>query len=112
MSPRRARRSLAVLVAATACAHGPAQVADGSPAAAPAAASAATSSASAAATSTAPPTATAPDPTAARLAAMRAEVDALLAAQAMVFWDMWTRGAAADGDPAAGHEALFSAEAL
>jgi hypothetical protein len=108
VSQRRARRSVVVLLAATACAHGPAPVADGSPRAA----ASAPSTSAAAASPAAPPTAIAPDPTAARLAAMRAEVDALLAAQAMVFWDMWTRGAAAGADPAAGHEALFSAEAL
>jgi hypothetical protein len=109
VSPRRVPRSVAVLLAAAACAHGPAPVAD--PTSTPTSTASSTPNPTPNPTSTSTPDAAAAA-AAARLAAIRAEVDALLAAQAKLFWDVWTRGAAPEPDPGAGREALFSLQTL
>ncbi len=50
---------------------------------------------------------------AARLEAIRAEADQVLAAEAKWLWEVWTRGAAPDPGPhRTGHEALFSGETI
>jgi hypothetical protein len=97
----------ALLAACAACAHGkPAgDPSDSTPT--PTAPSTSTS------TATQPSAPAENEHVAARLASIRAEVDALLAAQGRLLWDMWTRGAPTELDAAgSARESLFSPETL
>jgi hypothetical protein len=71
----------------------------------------ATPTPTATATPTSAPTAT--EATNTRLAAIRAEVDALLTAEASVLWEAWTKGTAPDLDPSlTRHAGLFAPDTL
>ena len=98
--PSGGHRPAALLLAlATACAH-----VETAPSAAPARAAADEAPAA-----SAPPA----DPGAARLAAIRAEVEDLLGAQGALLWETWTRGTPSDLDTTlAAHAALFSRETV
>lgn len=102
----------AALLAAAACAHSPKSPAAPAPDATP---TPRTGSSSAPARSPSAPATARPTPAerAERLAAIRAGVEQLLAAQARLLWDAWTQGTAPDFGPSlAAHEALFRPEAL
>ncbi len=105
----RAAASLAaaLLAALVGCAHAPARTAPPVTAAPPAGVAAP------APTPDAGPQAAAATTRAARLAAIRSQVDALLAAEARALWAAWTQGGAADLEGnLPGVAALFSADTL
>jgi hypothetical protein len=99
-----ARALLLVAASAVACSHGPAVRSE-----ATSATPTSTPTPTPTSTASAPGGASADPQPAAQLAAIRSGVDALLAAQAKLLWELWTKGAAADLE-VAGRDALASAE--